>query len=385
MSFPLSYRVALRAVVTAACACLSLSLLAGSHHAAVAAPAAPAVSSAATVTSSATKVTLPAGSLGIQGLKTFADMIGWNGTALVVINGRSDLAFKLTDATADPTWADVVNELASATFTVFVSKAGPIGTAGALVYAMAKERIVVQGAMVPRLPSEVAALCAGSLCSALATHDISVNTRTPSTDRADTVEYPAGQIAPVPGGGPDPWLVVALIAAAIAALWFAGGNRVVRRFTARPAAAASYGPGVAGVSWAGPDPGSRSSAPGPGVRGPGEARGPGDARGGQPNPTQRLPVTFYDSPPAGRRPALARPGQVARPGPAHGPGQAIVRTTMGPEGYVEIDGVLYRATWRGSRTAPRRGTVVKVGQDSHGELVAVEDGPATGGSGPARP
>jgi hypothetical protein len=57
---------------------------------------------------------------------------------------------------------------------------------------------------------------------------------------------------------------------------------------------------------------------------------------------------------------------------------------MSPEGYVEIDGVLYRASWRGSHAAPRRGTVVMIVSDSRGELAAVEDGSASGDFGPAR-
>jgi hypothetical protein len=347
----------------------------------MAAPAAPAATSS-TKGTSGTKVTLPAGSLGVQELKTFADMIGWGGTAVVVINGRSDLAFRLSDATQDPTWSDVVNELASATFTVLVSKAGPVGTAGALVYAMAKERVVVEGATVPELPAEVAGFCAGSLCSALATHQILVSTKTPAADLADTVEYLPGasgpNVTPQGGGGSNPWLLVALIVAAIAALWFAGGNRVVRRLVARPAVAGGYGAGVTGVSWVGPG-GART-----GARGPADVRDSG-VRGGQPDRTLQLDVTRYDSVSGGRHSTATRSGQVVRPGPAHGPGQGIVRTAMSPEGYVEIDGVLYRATWRGSRAAPRRGLVVKVGQDNHGELVAVEDGPANSGSGPARP
>jgi len=371
--FPLLFRVTLRVLAAASCACLSLITVAGPSHAAVAAPAVAA--------SSGTKVTLPSGSLGLQDLKKFADMIGWDGTGVVVVSGQSNLTFKPTDAGQDLTWQDVVNELASAKFAVLVSKPGPIGTAGALLYAMAKERVVVQGAVVPMLPKEVTGACAGSLCTALETHAISVTTRTPPADLADTVEFlPQQNVTPQGGGGSSPWLLIALIVAAIAALWFAGGNRVARRLVARPAVATGYGPGVPGVNWAG------AGGPEAGDRDPGGVRGPRDGRdrpAGQ--VTRQLPATRYDAPPGGGRPALTRTGPVTRPVAGHGRGQGIVRTAMSPEGYVEIDGVLYRATWHGSRTAPRRGAVVTIVHDSNGELAVVEDGPVNGGSGPARP
>lgn len=346
---PLMRRIAVGAMTAAACACL---ILAGSHGA-VAAPV-------AATAPSGTKATLPSGDLGLQDLKRFADLIGWNGTGVVVISGESNLAFKPTDATQNPMWSDVVNELNSADFTVLVSMAGPTGTAGSLLYAIAKERVVVDGAIVPRLPGEVTAFCSGSLCSALAAHGISVTTSTPSADLADTVEYlPAARLAKSGNGtGSVTWLLVALILVTVALLWFAGGRQVVRRVIPRPLAGPgqlrSWQPGL--QSWAVPPPAST-----------------------QPDvPIQRPERTRPESAP---RPERTRPVSAARPEPRHGHGEGIVRTMMSPEGYVEVDGLLYRGTWRGSRAAPRQGTVVVVGRDRDGELAVVDRTPAPGDRG----
>jgi hypothetical protein len=328
------------------------------------------------------ELTLAGPVLTLGGLQKLIHEIGPDSAAVVVVNRTSNLSLSNHDNLGVASqWWNAVRDLAADRLTVVVNEAIPTGTAGALLYALATERVIAYGATVTQLPPMLTAgqspACDSGLCAPLSSEAITVATGSPQADLGTPVVLPAP-----PGGGQSPWLIVALIVAALAALWFAGGNRVVRRLVGRPAAATGYGVGAHGVSWAVP------VGTGTGVRGPGDARGPEGVRGpggvlGESGTTRRLPVTFYDPSTGGRRQGPT--SEVAQPGLAHGPGQGIVRTAMGPEGYVEIDGVLYRATWRGSRAAPRRGSVVKVGQDSHGELVAVEDGPANGGSGQARP
>jgi hypothetical protein len=300
-------------------------------------------------------------------MKTFADNVHNLGVAIVGIDGHTDLKLTPGESSQLQELTDVFNELSTAKYTVIADEPGSIGTAGALVYALATNRVVSSGVMVPKLPAGVGSLCAAPCSRAfwgtLAGHagdGITVTSESPRADRLNTDVLPAQG----GGGSTNPWLLLALIVAAIAALWFAGGNRVVRRLVARPAVGVGLVAGDPDASWGGPAHG---------------VRGPGNVRGGQADQTRPLSAPRYESPQAGRRPSLTRTEQAAR----NGPGQGVVRTAMGPEGYVEIDGVLYRATWRGSQAAPRRGTVVAIVSDNRGELAAVEDGSASGGSGPA--
>jgi hypothetical protein len=257
---------------------------------------------------------------------------------------------------------------------VVIPQAGPTGTAGSLLYALATVRVAAQGAVVSQLvPQPVAAMiCAAahdsSLCDQLTKGNV-----TPTQDPA-TVVLPSADVAaqsgkgsaspsprasiapkPVPPatGGTNWELIGVLLVAVGAAGWFlGGGGRLARRLLAGPQPLA----GGDGGDWA-PDPngtlaaGRGRQAPPPG--GPVPTRPPAE-RSGSPSPS-------------------VQPRPRPRPQKAPGPGEGIVRTLLSPEGYVEIDGLLHRATWQGGQPAPGRGAVVVLVQDSHGELAAVEE------------
>ncbi|MFI9544114.1 hypothetical protein ACIHAR_09260 [Streptomyces sp. NPDC052016] len=98
--------------------------------------------------------------------------------------------------------------------------------------------------------------------------------------------------------------------------------------------------------------------------------------------TEPSPRTKPPAPPAAgpARPATARPTPqrtVPRP-KATGP-SATVRTALRPQGYVDIDGLLRRASWGGPGEPPPPGHPVDVVQGRTGELTVYAHGPADDG------
>ncbi|HEX4830963.1 MAG TPA: hypothetical protein VH478_07720 [Trebonia sp.] len=344
--------------------------LAGLARAGTAAAAGPA-GRADACTATATQLCLRAGSVSLAQMATFAGQVSAAGEAVVVITGKSDLAPAPGDARHRPGWQDVVSELAAARFVVVVPRAGPTGTAGALLYALARDRVIASGVVVPRLPGTVADYCRSAFCGRLKAQPgsaLTVTSASPQQDIADTdvLSPPAvsPSPAPKPGGGPGAttWLLIALLVAVVAGTgWLTVGRR---RVLARPAAAHGGDPGHGGgTAWVRDATVASGAGAAMGIVPAAVAgrsrRGAVPAQGGW-----REPATRVDAP----TPA----------GPAHGPGEAVVATVLGPEGYVEIDGILYRGTWRGSRAVPRPGAVVAVARDRHGDL-ALTDWRAPGG------
>jgi hypothetical protein len=52
---------------------------------------------------------------------------------------------------------------------------------------------------------------------------------------------------------------------------------------------------------------------------------------------------------------------------------AVVRTVLHPQGYVEVDGLLYRARWGGTGTPPGVGRPVEVADTGTGHLTVLPD------------
>jgi hypothetical protein len=284
----------------------------------------------------------------LGGLQELAQKIGTDGAAVVVVDQKSDLSLSgYARPGVSDQWRNTIRALAADRLTVVVSKAIPTGTAGALLYALATARVIADGATVSQLPSMLTAgqapACDSGLCASLTSAAITVDNSAPPAK----LGYPVVLPAPA-AGGQSTWLLVALILVAIAAVWFAVGRRIAARLGGRPS--------VPGSS----TPSGFSTPPRPGTA----------TRPAIPRPSTATDVW----------PPTASTPRSPRPEPRLGPGEGIVRTVMDPEGYVEIDGVLYPATWRGSRSMPRPGVVVNV-EERNGELAVVDRGPGRAGRG----
>ncbi|WP_426567626.1 hypothetical protein [Streptomyces canus] len=101
-----------------------------------------------------------------------------------------------------------------------------------------------------------------------------------------------------------------------------------------------------------------------------------------PRRTEPSPRTKPPSPSAaGPARPTAAPATHQRTAPrpkATGPA-ATVRTALRPQGYVDIDGLLHRASWGGPGESPPPGHPVDVVQGSTGELTVYAHGPADDG------
>lgn len=302
--------------------------------------ATPSVASSITVPD----LTLPS-TVTLAKLQEIAGAIGSARSAVVVVGQESNLSGVPRTRQGDRgPWWTVVRELSRDTFTIVIDHPGPTGTAGALLFALASVRVVADGATISQLPAALTAgvgsACDTQLCAQLGAAKIPVHTQAPG----EVILPVTGPAQSGGGTGFLPWLIVILLIAAAGAGWYwlGGGKRVLRRVRVRQPTGPAPAPDGLGTGSGGP-------------RRPGADRPPGESR--RPAPAGHPAVR--------PSPSLS---------PALGPGQGIVRTMMSPEGYVEIDGLLYRATWRGSRPAPRRGAVVAVGADRDGDLVA-DEGP----------
>ncbi|TQJ92424.1 hypothetical protein [Streptomyces sp. SLBN-31] len=78
-------------------------------------------------------------------------------------------------------------------------------------------------------------------------------------------------------------------------------------------------------------------------------------------------------PPARVREPAARQRSTGGRGRGEGLLSATVRTVLGPQGYVAINGLLYRARWGGAGEPPEPGRPVEVRRESTGELTVLGD------------
>ena len=268
------------------------------------------------------------------------------GAAVIAVDQLSTLQLEPGKADTAGQWRQALNMLRGDTLTVVISHPGPTGTAGTLLYALATVRVVADGAILSRLPGDLATACSSRICAQLASSDTPVTLGKGASTIGDPVVFSSGGLA---RGGTPTWLLVLLLVAAGGAAWLARGalgdpRRLIRRHP-----------------------------PGPGWGAPGRDDGPTvprapEAGGVQRGDAPRVPVR---PPPQVRD---GRPGATARrPVWTPVPGSGIVRTVLGPEGYVEMDGLLFRVTWQGALPAPRRGEVVAVARGGDGELVAHGD------------
>jgi hypothetical protein len=268
------------------------------------------------------------------------------GAAVIAVDQLSTLQLKSGKADTAGQWRQALNMLRGDTLTVVISHPGPTGTAGTLLYALATVRVVADGAILSRLPGDLATACSSRMCAQLASSDTPVTLGKGASTIGDPVVFSSGGLA---RGGMPTWLLALLLVAAAGAAWLARGalggpRRLIGRHPP--------GPG-----WGAPGRDDSPTVP----RAPGAG---GVRRGDAPRVPVRPPPQVRDD----------RPGATARrPAWTPVPGSGIVRTVLGPEGYVEMDGLLFRVTWQGALPAPRRGEVVAVARGGDGELVAHGD------------
>jgi hypothetical protein len=265
--------------------------------------------------------------------------------AVVIIDASAGLRPEMSTTANRMLWHEAVKGLNAVRLTVVIERPVATGQGGALLFALAGTRIAVMGATVTKLPvvllsrKDVPGACGTAICTRVAAADLPV-----ADAPAGTVVILPGQrsvpspavrpSAPAPGpvrGSPAarspvpsrgfPWLLVIL-----AALLSASVGWIIARWALRHRAAGR----------AGPD---------------GPPREP--EAGGEPDRLR----------PPGRTP----PPEAVAPGP----GEGIVATALHPEGYVEIDGLLYRATWPGPEASPEPGTLVAVEPVADRGLVAI--------------
>jgi len=310
----------------------------------------------------ATVVPLPA-TLDPQTLTAIAAVSRTGGGAVVIVDGSTALKPSMSTPANRALWHNAVARLDPAELTVIIERPGPTGPGGALLFALARTRIAVTGADVSQVPpvlfsaDSVPGACDNAMCrrveaAALPVADapaskvlilpaqqpvpsptVRPSTPAPTPVRSNPAAGPRSHTPP--GNQASRWLVVVL-----ALLLGAGLAWLAVRWMHRDRASDKAVPDGSGEP---------AIVPYAAKKGVGEETTTsvdrGSAAGGNAEPDRRQPVL-------------------------PGPGEGIVATALAPEGYVEIDGLLYRVTWRGSGARPRPGAVVAVSPDTRGGRVA---------------
>ncbi|GIH72321.1 hypothetical protein Mth01_45740 [Sphaerimonospora thailandensis] len=205
---------------------------------------------------------------------------------------------------------------------VSLAQPGESGTGGTLLLLLARVRFAVPDATLTPLDQGIAAR---------------LGERAKSKSLAELKAADPGNLIS-PDSATWPFIFGGLSATVIIALLF-----VHRRSSERP-------PHTSGRSL--------KARPNPHATGP--ATGTSRSTRGRPTPPQ---------PPSPRLRPRPRPRPIIKRGPLPD-GTGIVRTDLDPEGYVEVDGVLRRAVWRGAGDRPDIGRQVRLSSTDGHLLIA---------------
>ncbi|WP_217554400.1 hypothetical protein [Streptomyces sp. GbtcB6] len=155
--------------------------------------------------------------------------------------------------------------------------------------------------------------------------------------------------------------------------------------TAGAATATRHGGTVTPESAGGVQGAARASGPGhPPRSAPGGDGGEappyaGSAHAAAPDPRRRTPGGKRLSGGKGEQAPTSEPAPRQRSADGHARRQDLlpgtVRTALRPQGYVAVNGLLYRATWSGDGEPPEPGQQVDLRQESTGELTVLDNGP----------